>query len=229
MRVAAPVDQLRATNATPSVPSLPAPMPTPGDQTGSRPSRTDAAPLLPPTDITSRTEYPRPWLGGRWTLRDIVDYDFIATMALLETAADRRETLLRQIHEVNRQTVEEGQKGEVTAILLPLDGQHDAARSHAPRGEAGPGGRRSSSRRRAVRDREPAVRRRHVRDSDDAGVCALRQGSARGADLSGRPARRAGNASGAALRRDRVVARAALRRRAELRARASRGRPPVAD
>ncbi len=124
-RVAAPVDQLRATNATTSVPSLPAPMPTPGDQTGSRPSRADAAPLLPPTDITSRTEYPRPWLGGRWTLRDIVDYNFIATMALLETVADRRETLLRQIHEVNRQTVEEGQKGEVTAILLPLDGQHD--------------------------------------------------------------------------------------------------------
>ena len=60
------------------------------------------APLPPPTDINSRTEYPRPWLGGRWTLRDIVDYELIATMALLETAADRRETLLRQIYEVNR-------------------------------------------------------------------------------------------------------------------------------
>ena len=31
----------------------------------------------------------------------------ISTMALLETAADRRETILRQIYEVNRQTVEE--------------------------------------------------------------------------------------------------------------------------
>ena len=125
-RVAAPVDQLRATNGIPSVPTLPAPVGNPqGDQTGPRPARVDAAPLLPPTDVTSRTEYPRPWLGGRWTLRDIVDYNFIATVALLETVADRREALLRQIYEVNRQTVEEVQKGDVTAILVPFDSQHD--------------------------------------------------------------------------------------------------------
>ena len=33
------------------------------------------------------------------SLRDIVDYELIATIGLLETAADRRETLLRQIYE----------------------------------------------------------------------------------------------------------------------------------
>ena len=27
-----------------------------------------AGTLPPPTDITPRTEYPRPWMGGRWTL-----------------------------------------------------------------------------------------------------------------------------------------------------------------
>jgi hypothetical protein len=82
--------------------------------------------LPPPADITPRTEYPRPWLGGRWTLRDIVDYEIISTMALLEASADRRETLLRQIYEVNRQTVEEGRTGELSAILIPIDGQHDS-------------------------------------------------------------------------------------------------------
>src|SRR4029434_9728293 len=84
--------------------------------------------ILPaPTDVNARTEYPRPWMGGRWTLRDIVDYELIATMALLETTADPRETILRQIYEVNRQTVEDGKnaKGNVAAILIPVEEQHD--------------------------------------------------------------------------------------------------------
>jgi len=82
-------------------------------------------PLPPPRDITPRTEYPRPWLGGKWILRDIVDYELIATMALLETAADHREQLLRQIYEVNRATVEAGTKGDPAAIIIPVDKQHD--------------------------------------------------------------------------------------------------------
>src|SRR5216117_1324720 len=83
-------------------------------------------PLPPPRDITPRTEYPRPWMGGRWTLRDIVDYELIATMALLETAADRRETIMRQIYEVNRQTIEDGKKSSPSAILVPAEHQQDA-------------------------------------------------------------------------------------------------------
>jgi hypothetical protein len=82
-------------------------------------------PLPAPTDINPRTEYPRPWMGGHWTLRDIVDYELIATMALLDTVADRRETLMRQIYEVNRQTVEAGAKGSPAAIVIPVETQHD--------------------------------------------------------------------------------------------------------
>jgi hypothetical protein len=81
--------------------------------------------LPPPRDVTPRTEYPRPWLGGRWTLRDIVDYELIATTALLETAAEQREQLLRQIYEVNRATVEAGAKGDSSAIIIRVDKQHD--------------------------------------------------------------------------------------------------------
>jgi hypothetical protein len=89
-------------------------------------------PLPPPRDITARTEYPRPWMGGKWTLRDIVDYELIATNALLEQAASGRETLLRQIYQINRNTIEAGKKGEIGegkdktfAVLIPATEQHD--------------------------------------------------------------------------------------------------------
>jgi hypothetical protein len=82
--------------------------------------------LPPPIDTTPRSEYPRPWMGGRWTLRDIVDYQLISTLALLDAAADRREAIVRQIYEVNRQTVDEGRTGPVKAILIPLDIQQDS-------------------------------------------------------------------------------------------------------
>ncbi len=126
-RVAAPMEQQRAT------PGRPAPAAgggrgegaATGSGQGGRGNQFSDAPLAAPSDINSRTEYPRPWLGGRWTLRDIVDYELIATMALLDTAADRREAILKQIYEVNRQTIEDGRKGPVSAILVPTEGQHD--------------------------------------------------------------------------------------------------------
>ena len=111
-----------------------------GNRAAGRPAGADAErrrqfkrpddPLPPPTDITPRTEYPRPWLGGKWTLRDIVDYELTATFALLETAADRRETLLHQIYQINHDTIAAGRSGEIGegetfAVLIPIAGQHD--------------------------------------------------------------------------------------------------------
>jgi hypothetical protein len=134
-RIAAPIEQRRA---APGRPQPAAERPAEAGRAGEgggrggeagagrgTPQFSDA-PLAAPTDITPRTEYPRPWTGGRWTLRDIVDYEMIATMALLETGADRRETILRQIYEVNRQTIEDGKKSSPSAILVPIEAQHDA-------------------------------------------------------------------------------------------------------
>jgi hypothetical protein len=122
VRVAAPTEQQRAELGR-SAPA--AAGPGAENAPGARGGASVTGPLPPPTDTLSRTEYPRPWLGGRWTLRDIVDYELIATMGLLETAADRRETLLRQIYDVNRETVEAGRRGDPSAILIPSQGQHD--------------------------------------------------------------------------------------------------------
>ena len=124
VRIATPIEQDRAPSPAGSPTGNRSTAPPVKSRADLPDSPLDGPRLPPPTDLTPRTEYPRPWMGGRWTLRDIVDYELITTMALLETAADRRETILRQIYEVNRQTVEE-RPGDVSAILIPTDGQHD--------------------------------------------------------------------------------------------------------
>ncbi len=136
-RIATPVVQRKA---EPLDPNAPAPVPTPGrtDDPESRrpeqgPSGRSDDPLAAPRDITPRTEYPRPWMGGTWRLSDIVDYEMIATLALLDAASDRREVLLQQIYEVNANTIELGKRGELGfgnkeksfAVLIPVETQHD--------------------------------------------------------------------------------------------------------
>ena len=72
-------------------------------------------------------------MGGNWHLRDIVDYELTATFALLETAADRRQTLLQNIYDINANTIALGKKGELGfgdkqksfAAIIPVEGQQD--------------------------------------------------------------------------------------------------------
>jgi hypothetical protein len=42
-----------------------------------------------------QTNFPNPWPGGTWTLRDIMDYERIVSDAILETCAERRADFLR--------------------------------------------------------------------------------------------------------------------------------------
>lgn len=53
----------------------------------------------------ARWNHPIPWEGGRWTLRDIVDYEFTAAMACLQTAAKFRKRWLRGTVEMGRRAL----------------------------------------------------------------------------------------------------------------------------
>jgi len=82
-------------------------------------------PLAAPTDTWARTEYPRPWLGGTWRLRDIVDYELIITYALLDGAAADRQMLQHNFYTLNRKAIDSGRNGDPFAYVLPAE-QHDS-------------------------------------------------------------------------------------------------------
>jgi hypothetical protein len=61
--------------------------------------------------------FPKPWPGGKWTLRDIIDYDFAAAMAILEHASRNREFWLQSILQVQQNAVNWNEKP--AAYLIP--------------------------------------------------------------------------------------------------------------
>lgn len=66
---------------------------------------------------TQSWNFPKPWTGGRWTVRDIVDYQTAGAFALLNHAARHRELYLRNFYEVSKRAIEA--KGQPFAFLLP--------------------------------------------------------------------------------------------------------------
>ena len=65
----------------------------------------------------SSWNFPKPWLGGKWTIADIVDYQTSAALALLNHAARYREQYLRSFYDINVRAV--APKSDVYAYLLP--------------------------------------------------------------------------------------------------------------
>ena len=55
---------------------------------------------------TRSVKMPLPWKGGRWTLKDIVDYDYSAARAVLTHAAGLRKNWLRSFYKIHKKAVE---------------------------------------------------------------------------------------------------------------------------
>jgi len=53
----------------------------------------------------TRWNHPLPWKGGRWTLRDIIDYELIASWACLQTAAKFKKRWLRGTYEMGKRSL----------------------------------------------------------------------------------------------------------------------------
>ncbi|MBK8314448.1 MAG: hypothetical protein IPL01_10695 [Acidobacteria bacterium] len=67
----------------------------------------------------SSWNFPKPWPGGKWTLRDIVDYQSAGAFALLSHAARHRELYLRNFLEIGRRAVEARNMPYALLLLEP--------------------------------------------------------------------------------------------------------------
>ena len=71
-----------------------------------------------------QTNYPHPWTGGWWKLRDIVEQQKIAAMALLDLAARHRETILKNAYTKAKRQIEQGEEQSPKAYVVSST-QHD--------------------------------------------------------------------------------------------------------
>jgi hypothetical protein len=67
--------------------------------------------------------FPNPWPGGVWRLRDIMDYELLVSDAALETMSKYRKELLRGVATMARQATDSAEPG--TAWRISLEGQRD--------------------------------------------------------------------------------------------------------
>lgn len=71
-----------------------------------------------------RVNFPNPWPGGWWRLRDIVDYELIAAEALVRLVSQQREDYVRNFVRLGRKAVRLGETEAPFAYVIP-GGQRD--------------------------------------------------------------------------------------------------------
>ena len=84
---------------------------------------------IEPTEIRKaytekRMEFPDPWPGGWWRLRDLVDYELVLSKSLVHTACLRKEDFLYNSYLMAKTSIEKTDKNQPYAFVLPAR-QHD--------------------------------------------------------------------------------------------------------
>jgi zinc carboxypeptidase len=68
-----------------------------------------------------QSNFPSPWPGGWWRLRDIVEYELVATRAFLEAGAQYRGSILTNFTRMAREAIEQGAHEPPYAFVIPAD------------------------------------------------------------------------------------------------------------
>jgi len=81
---------------------------------------------IDPTEISDsyiekRVQFPDPWLGGWWRLRDLVDYELTLSMSLVHTASLHKEDLLFNFYKICKDYIEIRKEGDPFAFVISKD------------------------------------------------------------------------------------------------------------
>jgi len=74
---------------------------------------------VPQSYYEKRMEFPDPWPGGWWRLRDLVDYELTLSLSLIKTAYLYREDFLYNFCQMYKNSIEIREKDEPFAFVIP--------------------------------------------------------------------------------------------------------------
>lgn len=74
---------------------------------------------LPKSYYEKRMQFPDPWPGGWWRLRDLVDYELTLSLSLVKTAYLYKEDFLYNFYKMCKDSIAEKGKGDPFAFVIP--------------------------------------------------------------------------------------------------------------
>ncbi|MBN1682467.1 peptidase M14 family protein, partial [Candidatus Bathyarchaeota archaeon] len=80
-------------------------------------------------EYKAQTNFPHPWKGGWWRLRDIVEQQKISAWALLDMAARNKDTVLWNAYNKALRQITKSESTNIKAYLVPVN-QHDNLTAH---------------------------------------------------------------------------------------------------
>jgi len=73
---------------------------------------------LPDSYVEKRLQFPDPWMGGWWRLRDLVEYELVLSKSLVETAYLHKEDLLFNFYKMCKDEIETREPGQPFAFVV---------------------------------------------------------------------------------------------------------------
>ena len=73
------------------------------------------------SEYAQQTNFPEPWPGGWWRMRDIIEYEKAAADSIMSIVAKQREMFLTNFYKMGLDAVEKGREEPPRAFLVPTD------------------------------------------------------------------------------------------------------------